>query len=216
MSGNISVNGGALVVMGGNVNGNITLGSNSTLICKSGATVSGGSFKISGNGSNTAIALDGCTIEGKLECSGNGFVSVTNCGIHGNLEVLNVSRCIIRNNTVSGQTNTPGCTSHRIGINASESYPAGTLDVFPNPATTEIKIENAESSITSIEIFNTLGEKVYSSAETFQSNVGTSGKSAHRLNGGLETVNVSSLSSGIYFVRVKTSEGMSSGKFIKQ
>jgi hypothetical protein len=83
------------------------------------------------------------------------------------------------------------------------------ISVYPNPTTHEIKIENAKSNISSVEIFNTLGEKVYDNAEGFRSNAGTSQTNT-------ETINVSKLSSGIYFVRVQTGDGMMAGKFVKE
>jgi photosystem II stability/assembly factor-like uncharacterized protein len=76
------------------------------------------------------------------------------------------------------------------------------ISISPNPATSEIKIENVKGNISSIEIFNTLGEKVYINGETSGNDV--------------ETINISALSSGIYFVRVKTKEGVSAGKFVKE
>jgi hypothetical protein len=85
---------------------------------------------------------------------------------------------------------------------SSEIYTTDGIFISPNPATTEIKIENGKGNISSVEIFNTLGEKVYNNAEGFRSNA--------------KTINVSILTPGIYFVRVKTSVGMSAGKFVKE
>ncbi|MBK5284444.1 MAG: T9SS type A sorting domain-containing protein [Bacteroidia bacterium] len=83
---------------------------------------------------------------------------------------------------------------------------ASTISIVPNPVSDKIKIQvsqtNANSGIKSIEIYNTLGEKVYTSAETSRSN--------------RETINVSTLNSGIYFLRVKTEDGMKAGKFVKE
>jgi hypothetical protein len=91
--------------------------------------------------------------------------------------------------------------SESVGIDDMQQG-IGAIDIFPNPATDEIKIENLKSKIDAVEIFNTLGEKVYNSEEGFRKNA--------------ETINVSTLSSGIYFVRVRTGEGVSSAKFVKQ
>lgn len=79
-----------------------------------------------------------------------------------------------------------------------------SINVIPNPATSEITVQSLKLNLNSVEIYNALGEKVYSNAEGFYSNV--------------ETINVSKLSSGIYFVKVGTEGGRMIGatKFIKQ
>ncbi|HLG35447.1 MAG TPA: T9SS type A sorting domain-containing protein [Bacteroidia bacterium] len=81
-----------------------------------------------------------------------------------------------------------------------------TFSLFPNPATNQLTIapdaSRGELKIESIEIYNPLGEKVYSNAETSHSTA--------------ETINITALTSGIYFVRVKTSDGMMAGKFVKE
>ncbi|HLG33522.1 MAG TPA: T9SS type A sorting domain-containing protein [Bacteroidia bacterium] len=77
-----------------------------------------------------------------------------------------------------------------------------SLYIFPNPATNQLAICNGQYAIESVEIYNVLGEKVWSNAEIFQSNV--------------ETINVSALSSGIYFVKVRGEKGGRVAKFVKQ
>ena len=92
------------------------------------------------------------------------------------------------------------CNYMPTGINETNSEK--NISLFPNPATDELIVSSSEFGVKSIEIYNTLGEKVYTSAGTSQSTA--------------ETINVSKLSSGIYFVRVRTSDGMSAGKFVKE
>ena len=76
------------------------------------------------------------------------------------------------------------------------------VSVFPNPVTSQLSISNNQSSIKQIEIFNIVGEKIYSQQQT--------------TNSKFQTINVSALSPGVYFVRVKTNGGISSAKFIKE
>ena len=76
-----------------------------------------------------------------------------------------------------------------------------SISLSPNPASNEVRITGV-SYTGSVEIFTPLGKEVYNSA-------GSSGSNA-------ETINVSALSSGIYFVRVRTSAGVSTAKFVKQ
>lgn len=112
-----------------------------------------------------------------------------------------------RNGTTWTATNdawrfTPTCNvCSGIGINEITGN-KNTISLSPNPATNQLSIDNGKLKINCIEIFNTLGEKVYSNAETSHSTA--------------ETINVSPLSSGIYFVRVKTVSGISVAKFVKE
>ena len=76
------------------------------------------------------------------------------------------------------------------------------LNVFPNPASNQITISNSRFAIESIDVFDMLGQKVYSERPT-------------TINYQL-TVDVSSLSSGIYFVKLKAGKGEKVVKFVKE
>ena len=73
-----------------------------------------------------------------------------------------------------------------------------SITLYPNPTTSEVSI-SSESFINSIEIYNSLGQKVY--AETINSK----GK----------TIDVSSLPSGVYVLGAKTDDGIMRKKIIK-
>jgi hypothetical protein len=74
------------------------------------------------------------------------------------------------------------------------------VSVFPNPVTNELKIQNAELKIKEVEIYNSVGEKV------FQSRVS-------HLTPAI-SVNVSQLPSGIYFYRITSADlKVACGKF---
>ena len=75
------------------------------------------------------------------------------------------------------------------------------VSVFPNPAASELRIQNAEFRIENVEVFDVLGQK-YNSAFDIQ-------------NSAL-TIDVSALSAGIYFVKVRGEKGESVVKFMKQ
>ena len=77
------------------------------------------------------------------------------------------------------------------------------VKIFPNPATSELRIENAALKIKEIEIYSVLGKKVYS-------------QQPQTSNLKPQTIDVSQLPSGIYFVRVKTDKGISAAKFVKE
>ena len=87
-------------------------------------------------------------------------------------------------------------------INAEGSFGNGIF-VFPNPATTELIITNAEFGIESVEIWDVVGERVKRLTPALSKGEGV-------------RVDVSSLSAGIYFVKVKTKKGVSAAKFVKQ
>ena len=67
------------------------------------------------------------------------------------------------------------------------------ISFFPNPATNELRIENAELKIKEIEIYSSLGEKVFSQLQT--------------PNLKLQTVDVSQLNPGIYFITITDQSG---------
>lgn len=75
------------------------------------------------------------------------------------------------------------------------------MRIFPNPVHDVLFIVSRQSKNFSAEIYNVPGEKVYErklSAEHFQS------------------VDVSALMNGIYFLRLETEKGITTAKFVKQ
>ena len=75
------------------------------------------------------------------------------------------------------------------------------LSLSPNPATNEIRIQNAELRIESVEVYNVFGERLTLPFDFAQ---------------GDTRVNVSSLAPGIYFVKVRGEKQERVGKFVKQ
>ncbi len=74
--------------------------------------------------------------------------------------------------------------------------------VYPNPATTEFTINAEGTKIKEIKIYNVLGEML---------------KSFDKLKiTGSETIDISILPSGIYFIQVKTEQGLIRKKFVKE
>ncbi len=73
-----------------------------------------------------------------------------------------------------------------------------SITLYPNPTNSEINI-SSESLINSIEIYNSLGQKVYT--ET--------------INSKEKTIDVSSLPSGVYVLGAKTDDGIMRKKIIK-
>ncbi len=74
---------------------------------------------------------------------------------------------------------------------------AGNVLIYPNPTTSTLTF-NAEETISRVEIYNMQGQKVLSEA------------------GDVHTMNVSSLSNGLYMVKVTTPTGTTTQKVVKQ
>ena len=81
---------------------------------------------------------------------------------------------------------------------------SAVINLFPNPATNEIKIEKRDLQIELVEIYNVLGEKVLAVC---------CGPACPA--GRLLTVDCRLLSSGIYFVKITTDGGSVVKKLVK-
>ncbi|MDD2447848.1 MAG: T9SS type A sorting domain-containing protein [Tissierellia bacterium] len=73
------------------------------------------------------------------------------------------------------------------------------VKIYPNPSSKEINI-NSQYIINSIEILNSLGQKVYS----------------EKINALNKTIDISALNKGIYIIELKTEKGVIHRKFIKE
>jgi hypothetical protein len=73
------------------------------------------------------------------------------------------------------------------------------ITLFPNPATTEIRIENSNFRINFVEIYDAVGEKVHQSSITNNQS----------------SINISTLAKGIYFLKVKAGDKVAVKKVVK-
>ncbi len=108
-------------------------------------------------------------------------------------------RCYIHNDELLYTNYRHGgsdCVNPLMGIESIMEDNSITL--YPNPTTSEISI-SSESFINSIEIYNSLGQKVY--IET--------------INSKEKTIDISSLPSGVYVLGAKTENGIMRKKIIK-
>jgi len=71
-----------------------------------------------------------------------------------------------------------------------------SIIIFPNPTKGELRIESGDLKIESVEIYDISGKKILHSTET--------------------TLNISQISTGTYFVKLKTDKGELTKKVIKQ
>ena len=86
---------------------------------------------------------------------------------------------------------------------SNENYLSNNIQIYPNPTTDELKIENGKLKIENVAVYNVIGEPVLSF-------------SCRRRSLEDEAINVSSLTPGIYFIRIKTENGIVISKFVKQ
>ncbi|HLG35507.1 MAG TPA: T9SS type A sorting domain-containing protein [Bacteroidia bacterium] len=82
----------------------------------------------------------------------------------------------------------------------NENNLLSAMYLSPNPATTELRITNAEFKIEKVEIIDVLGQKYNSAFDILNSEL---------------TIDISSLASGIYFVKVRGEKEERVGKFVK-
>jgi hypothetical protein len=84
----------------------------------------------------------------------------------------------------------------------SQTRSTGELTLYPNPATNEFTISNARFPILKVELYNVLGERIFSQLQTSNLKAQAS-------------IDISQLSSGIYFVVIDTGKEKIKRKFIK-
>jgi hypothetical protein len=108
--------------------------------------------------------------------------------------------------TVTG-TDCNGCTnSANIAVNiitGIKTIDASTsISIYPNPASGVIQVISERYSVNSVEIYNLLGEKIYTSPIT-----------VNRLP---ITINIADFPNGVYVVEVRTEKGIEVDKFVKE
>ncbi len=101
IAGNVSVNGGVLVVQGGNANGNVSIGPDSTIIGNTGATIGGGSFEVTGGGKNASVAFKNCTINGKFSTTGITYVDLGNNNFNGSVTSKSDEYVVVEGNSIN-------------------------------------------------------------------------------------------------------------------
>ena len=76
-----------------------------------------------------------------------------------------------------------------------------SLVIYPNPTDGKLKIDNKELKIKSIEIFNTIGQPLLSIPSIMSPEI---------------EIDISHLTDGLYFLRIKTENGIITKKLIKE
>ena len=83
------------------------------------------------------------------------------------------------------------------GVGVNENGEAAKFTVYPNPASKMVTVQS-NTTINTIQIFNILGQEVYSTA----------------VHSDKFNINISNLNSGLFFVRIHTATGSQDGKLI--
>jgi hypothetical protein len=98
-----------------------------------------------------------------------------------------------------------------VGINEELHIRNDIITLYPNPATNELVVNSSElGNNAELSIYNVFGELIFKQQTTnADASVSTFGNK-------LQTVDISQLPSGIYFVRLKTEEGIRVAKFVKE
>jgi hypothetical protein len=90
------------------------------------------------------------------------------------------------------------------------------VNIFPNPASSEIKVIGNQYSVNGIDIYNMLGERVYQSLVNSHSSSGIQPMTNAPMTNTPITINVSALPPGMYFMEIRTENGVEVKKFVKQ
>jgi hypothetical protein len=93
-------------------------------------------------------------------------------------------------------------TSSCIATDIESSSTENAINIFPNPASNEIQVISEQSKVNSIEIFNLLGEKMYSLQITD--------------NHSPITINLENIPNEVYVIEVNMEEGIEVRKFVKE
>lgn len=88
-------------------------------------------------------------------------------------------------------------------VSVHETNITGNISIYPNPVANSMSVSFAKTTNATVEIYNSIGSLVYNN--NFNVN-----------KGDVKDVNLNSLSSGIYMVKVKTNEGVYSNKIVKE
>lgn len=82
----------------------------------------------------------------------------------------------------------------------TEQFMHDDLKLYPNPVADRLNIQvNGQTQLLSAEAFNNLGQSVFTSANTKQ----------------IETIDVSEWTAGVYLIKIQTTKGQSTKRFIK-
>ena len=89
---------------------------------------------------------------------------------------------------------------------------AAQIVVFPNPATGELIVTSYELQVTSIDVFDVMGRKV----QSFGFNVSGSNFQNSKTSKHETIINLAHLPNGVYFLNIKTENGILSRKVVKE
>jgi uncharacterized repeat protein (TIGR03803 family) len=170
-----------------------------------------GNLTLSGNVLYGMATLGGANAEGDIfsvNTNGTGFTDLhdfidsTGNGSQGSLIISGNS---LYGMSINGGTDNAGVIfkfkQTSLGIEEL-NVSAGGINLCPNPASDKIEVSSKQSAVSSIEIYNLLGERIYSLLITD--------------NRSPITINIADLPSGVYLLKAITENGAVIKRFIKE
>jgi len=98
--------------------------------------------------------------------------------------------------------------TRRLCVSSEEIIAAEELCLFPNPTTDRVRIENTQSMIENIQVLDATARLVASCLANLSAEWHEAQYQA--------TIDLSAYANGIYFIRIRTDEGMTTKKVINQ
>jgi hypothetical protein len=116
---------------------------------------------------------------------------------------------IAPNNDIALAVSDVTCANRGVNILYLSKNPLSTenvskeegIHIYPNPCSTNLTVSTSFSAMGKLEIYNSVGQLVI--AQTVS-------------NMNLQSISIANISNGIYFLKVKTSEGEFIRKFVKE
>jgi hypothetical protein len=144
------------------------------------------------------IKTDTGGVSGCNETTSATLMATLSVNVMDTIPTISSGGVITNPTTIQGTLGTDSTLCLIIGIN--ELNKAEEIFLYPNPATTELRIENSELKIDEIEIYDVMGQRVFSKRPE---------ASSPEL-----IVDVSALTNGIYFLQLKGKAEIRTQKFI--
>lgn len=171
------------------INGALSTSTYSRVVLRNGTQSHNVFWKVEG-----AVNINDYSIfRGNLICN-NGAMGAINTGVTLDGRAFTTTGAL----TTTAITTTMPCD---LTTAISDQADLGTISIFPNPFTTSINIQLNDIAATGFELYNVLGEKVYSSS----------------LNNSFTTINTGTTTTGVYYYQVTGVDGIvQTGKIISK
>jgi len=135
-----------------------------------------------------------------------GNTSYSDFSVQGGGFVYYIVEIILNENCNTGKTSfsiKSNMATDNPGVGIEEKWDAASLQIYPNPTTGELRIENGELRIENVEVFDVYGRKLKGEGK--------------KEKGEKEfLIDISDLATGVYFLRIMTEQGETVRKVVKE